>query len=123
MIKSGVVDNFYRKLPNSNINQFYKFLRYRIILKILKLTMDRIYLCVDESKNNTVRNFTCKQFNSYAAADKFHQENCDPTRLSTMIPVNYFLRVKFIDNLVLQYTLRKMFVKSEIKDFTQRSQN
>jgi hypothetical protein len=66
-----------------------------------------VFLCVKQ--NNYNNNYNCYKFNSFIEADKYYNQHFNTS--STMISVFKYLPT-FIQNFLIDYKLKKLFVKS-----------
>jgi hypothetical protein len=74
-----------------------------------------VYLCVKQ--NYSCNNFNCYRFNNFIEADKYFIENFNNNSLSTMIPIYKYLPL-FIQQFILDYKLKNLFIKTKINSQT-----
>ena len=69
-----------------------------------------VFLCIQKNINY----FECRKFNDFVQADNYFIENYKNDNIvSTMISISKYLPL-FIQNYIINYKLKELFVKSEI---------
>ena len=70
-----------------------------------------VFLCIQKNINY----FECRKFNDFIQANNYFIEKYknDNTVVSTMISISKYLPL-FIQNYIINYKLKELFVKSEI---------
>jgi hypothetical protein len=74
-----------------------------------------VFLCVKQNINN----FDCYKFNNFIEADNYFIKKYNNDTLSTMIVISTMISVSqylplFIQKIIIDYKLKKLFVKSKI---------